>query len=611
MIFRNSAKSVLRTPFKTVLFLILTCIITIFLCTGVEMWSESENFIKNLDSDYSTIATFEYIGDNYPDISSISEGATEIIDSIDTEKIKKNPYVLKWDDSSLGKGEFSEYQFTNYLVEESKPAIIFAELSPELLVHGFVMGYIYDVVYSEADYLENICFFDLTLNDKVLSEGNYLIHGEFFLGPSANPHFRLINVDETDFQYSTLKSLSPFEKIEGTVQDFLRENPEYLQLAENYRRYNNMVNVVSTSDINALDVFHQQNCTLLEGRFFTESETLSNSNKIIITKFLASALNLKVGDSTNFNAFFKKDGFSLKQYCFKGVPDIDADFTVVGIIDSPKDLRATVYIPRENSLATSVYGYKFGQAKIKNGTADLFIESVSDLLPENIILSVFDQGYFTAFSILSALSKIGMIITIVSIIVGAVFLALFAFLFVGKQKDTLTIMDSLGSGKKSLYGYILSGTTLIIAPIAFLSGVLCYILFGLVFGKVFAYIQSLYTYNLNFSSARLGIQQPFVLNFEVNPFIILITCICVITVALSFSSIMMCLIKTNPFNNYKEKKKKTVKHIKVKHSFIYIRGALKYAVISIARGKAKGIAVAVVSLVVVIFQHFKYRYGKL
>ena len=565
------------------------------------MWSQSENFIKNLDTDYTTIASFEYVGDNYPDTSSISEDTTGILDSIDTEKIKNSPYVLNWDDSSQGIAWVGGVKFLNSLSRYSKCGILVVKLEPQNKKNNYVFGYILDTVYCEGNYSGKICYFDLSLINEEITEGNYLVHGEFFLGPNAYPHFKVTPINISNSENNSLNTLLPLVKIEGTSEDFLEQNTEYIELGEKYRRYNNSISIISTSDISALENVHQQKCTLLEGRFFTETEAKSNSHSIIITEYLASAFDIKIGDSINLFAYFKKEGISLKDGFFTEASDINADYSVVGIVSTPMDLRATVYIPKAVSFATSVSGYKLGQATLKNGTTDAFIDSVSSLLPPNLVISIYDQGYKTAYATLSALSKIGMIITIVSIVVGAVFLALFAFLFVGKQKDTLTIMDSLGSGKKSLFGYVLSGSGLIIAPAAIIAGTLSYILFGVLFEKFFTYIQSLYSYNLNFSSARLGIQHPFVLNFEVNPLSIFITCICVILAALIFSALMLAFLKTNPFKNYKEKKKKTVKHIRVKHSFTHISGALKYSVISITRGKAKGIVVAVVSLVVVVF----------
>ena len=66
MILGQSIKSVLRTPFKTILFILLIAAVTAFACLGFGMLSSGNRLLEAADRAYTTKAIIEYIDDGYP-----------------------------------------------------------------------------------------------------------------------------------------------------------------------------------------------------------------------------------------------------------------------------------------------------------------------------------------------------------------------------------------------------------------------------------------------------------------------------------------------------------------------------------------------------------------
>ncbi len=56
MLIKNSLKQMLRTPLKTILFLILLLLSTSLLTTGINLWQTSEKGIQEFKSLFNTIA---------------------------------------------------------------------------------------------------------------------------------------------------------------------------------------------------------------------------------------------------------------------------------------------------------------------------------------------------------------------------------------------------------------------------------------------------------------------------------------------------------------------------------------------------------------------------
>lgn len=104
MILRNSRSSILRMPLKAILFTLLIVAVTAFLYLGVNTFTASEQMLRACDENYTTIASIEYQGDNYPDESIYDEAMLSEVSQIDFNAIAGQPEVLLWQptDCSIG-----------------------------------------------------------------------------------------------------------------------------------------------------------------------------------------------------------------------------------------------------------------------------------------------------------------------------------------------------------------------------------------------------------------------------------------------------------------------------------------------------------------------------
>lgn len=60
MNFRNGIKSIVRTPVRTGLFLLLITAITVFLFLSLNTWSTSNAILRDSDKVFTTIVSFKY-----------------------------------------------------------------------------------------------------------------------------------------------------------------------------------------------------------------------------------------------------------------------------------------------------------------------------------------------------------------------------------------------------------------------------------------------------------------------------------------------------------------------------------------------------------------------
>ena len=109
MIFKYSLKGLMRTPFRTILFLILLAVVTSLMILGTNMKLTSENLLKEADEKFDTVATLEYMGKNYPDVSLYDATLVNLIEKYDFEKLNDAPYVLSYEPALNIRGTIADF----------------------------------------------------------------------------------------------------------------------------------------------------------------------------------------------------------------------------------------------------------------------------------------------------------------------------------------------------------------------------------------------------------------------------------------------------------------------------------------------------------------------
>ena len=305
-------------------------------------------------------------------------------------------------------------------------------------------------------------------------------------------------------------AISPCLQIESPETLYAEPNNVYLSMADYYNVMNNKVYVYRTQALADLEEFHQEQLHLISGRLFTEEEAQSGAKVCVMTETLANASGLAVGDTVTLRTM-NNTGLPAAD-CYWGTDSLanSDDYEIVGIVNYYEGLQYNVYVPSVPASAQpEKYVYKLGQATLKNGSADAFVEAVTPLLPARATVNVFDQGYQTVADSLSVIRGASTALSAVAFVAAVVVLLFFAFLFVEKQRDTVETMRCFGTSKAETRLYLLVGAGLI-ALIAVCIGVWIGTRFAArLISSAYSFVSGLQAVDLRYSNGYFGVAKNF------------------------------------------------------------------------------------------------------
>ena len=99
----------------------------------------------------------------------------------------------------------------------------------------------------------------------------------------------------------------------------------------------------------------------------------------------------------------------------------------------------------EGSFDSPLFGYQLGRAVLDNEKGREASDSLQAIVPDGVRVTLYDQGYSSAAQPLQAIKSTAMAVTAASACGTLVVLILFAFLFVGRERETVSILISLGT----------------------------------------------------------------------------------------------------------------------------------------------------------------------
>ena len=88
MILRHSINSIFRMKRRAALFLLLIIVLTTFIYLGVNTWISSENMMRMCNENYTTIASFTYMGAEYPDENVYDKSVIDAANAFDYSLIQ-------------------------------------------------------------------------------------------------------------------------------------------------------------------------------------------------------------------------------------------------------------------------------------------------------------------------------------------------------------------------------------------------------------------------------------------------------------------------------------------------------------------------------------------
>ncbi len=520
MTLRNSLKSIVRTPVKTLLYILLITAVTAFLYLGANTWSSSAQMLRDLDQNFTSIVTF-----STRDTFGSSEGYTsddlkEEIAGIPFDQITGDPRVLDWQAADVVMGTVDGYVSAIRDPNYSSPVLFLVTGVRPYAEDNPLAGKLVDTLYSYQHYEPGrtlfLSRFDLQPGEAIDREATYLIHAKNDRQNANGLAVEIVPFYSWDAEAAGVDTseIQPILKIDS-VEDFLADEGNiYHQIADYYRALGRTLRVNRVQDLASKKEFHQNFLQAVEGRLYTPEEAAEGKKLAVISDALARRRELSVGDSfTLFTPEEEGQGFSL----WGAKLNHEEVYEVVGILNYHEDYYDDIYIPAEETTVRPVnYVSELGQAVIKNGTAQAYIEDIQALLPENVQVNYYDQGYQDIADSLQLVQNAAIALSLIAFAVTLAVLAFFAFLYAETQQETVGIMRSFGETRLESRCYLLSGACLI---------ALVSIGLGIVIGLQYAedllyqalhFVSDLMFVDYRYSDGYRGLVKPFTPVFELS-----------------------------------------------------------------------------------------------
>ena len=638
-----SKKYMKRSRVKTLVLMILICLITVFMILGVGMLVNSNNLLKQADKTYTTVGILEYTAGEYPYERGMKAQSLKAIEKFPLEKIQNQKEVKAFHDNKLLMGyidgialtPFFDVSFFHYSVIEFQ--ILYGTndggyrctLTKSYYSNTAKDGKTFGLSFRDEEEKKK---FNLEIGHKYLASGDFRNENNLLM-------FRPAGVS------SLVENTKLGMDIPGYPVVDITDNPKYMEDAQTKKAWQNICDFYKVQNgsfqIHAADSlktnrdFYLGNNYLKQGKLWTDEDADKGEKVCIIHTGIASLLNKEIGDTIDLNLHFSNDSSNyFNSYDpNEGFAGKDT-YKVVGIYDSIQDeTDPYIYLPTKSlkNVPDKQKHFYLGSVVIKNGQAQDYQEKIEPFMKDYFRITIYDQGYAqTAAPIKAMRTNAILIITLCGGCCIAI-LMLFANLFVNKQQESIAVMTALGTTKKDIRFYIMHGASTILGVGALVGCIVGFVSAKGIISIAYQLSQKAYEQDLRFSSLRMGVQLPFEGKIESSFWVaILIGAIMVAvgTVICHFTANKLIRMTANFGGNISKKKKKKKEKIvqaasAPKESFSYekihitrasffpgkkIFYALKQSARSIRRnGKTSGVLL-LISIAITLFIVF-YNQG--
>ncbi len=573
--------TVKRSGLRSALLGFLLVCLTAVLSLGVCIYGAVSSYLAACDDYYTTVATLEYMGEQYPDdrvfdaalLEKVTNGETPVaaLSSLDG--------VLSYEPSK------SVFGTVDGMVRRDSD--VYAPNDAVLVIRDMVwdshmrayMGKIRQCVYSRVDRSNCVVFLtgEWSEGDEdpglFLPHTAYLVKGVYTQGGSSYLHFE-------PQAYST---------------DM--EDPALHAAARELSKMNNGVRVQMSRDLTAHLPFQRGELQLSAGTLFKETATVNREKVCVLSNRMADLFGVSVGDTLSLSLHVTDGGV------YEGdslAVTAAVPYTVVGLYGETERYTDYVFIPEDDTvpLLACPTGYTLGQFRLDNRQSESFYHAAAALLPKDFRLTVYDQGYTVTATPYRELLTMAKLFLTVSLLVGAAVLVLFAYLFVVRRKYEADILLALGGGKRHLCRFFGVGAVAITLP-ALLCGVgAAAIAEQRVMRLLQEFAVKYQTQDLRFSVSVMGATRT--LEFAPQSlwwrYVLVAVCLLLAVAAVTVGFTLGVAARR------KSVKKRRTPHLpkRAAHS-VYGGGWLKYAWLSIRRGHLRTVSTVAVAVVVALF----------
>lgn len=446
---------------------------------------------------------------------------------------------------------------------------------------GECYGRVSKALYTAEGKDEIVCYFLQGDTDFIPVEGQkYLLHGEFDSSMGVS-RFRLMPFPDSDDD--------PWLEVSGDDDPAVTESI-FAEYAERYRASNNSATLVASDSISSLEPFQQGTLYLTDGRFPQAGE----AGVCLLSGSMAEYLEVGVGDTLNLQILDSSQHRRADVY-------LTGDFRtleIVGVTNKQNDYKDLVWTSgAEDGFSAPLFGYTLGVATLDNAKAVQAAEALSALLPPLARLTLYDQGYAAAARPIQAMRGAAQAITLASACGALAVLVLFAFLFVGRQRETVGVLVSLGTPTGKIRLWLLSGAAAISGAAALLGAVIGTLTLGRVTAAAMAMAERLYATDTRYSEAANGLIKESMTADTVPGWPAPVAGAAVFLAALA---LCLAFLRHARKENAPKQGKVSVR-VPRGHTSTGGSGALRFAALSARRGGRRSVVVVAAALVLTLF----------
>ena len=592
---KNGLKSTLRTPGKTLLFLLILTVTAALLSVSCSVYGAVRGYLADCDDYFHTIAELEYIGEDYPNQAVYDEGfAAAVEENRDklSALIQAEP-VLAWEPASNELLISPELSRWDTLVPDPYAAVLRVRLYAFEEENGLYTALVKESYYSRTVHTGRLIMVRGVDGAPPLQfNTDYLMVGRFFTFSSG---FSSLQIEPASFwENGEIVELPPLLP-EGASPE---EEAPFLRYAEILHLQNDACRVSYTAAIEDLYPFHQQLMTLTEGRFFTQAEYDSAAKVCIVSERIAGMLGLQVGDRFSFT-LYRAEG---DLYEPDNRSQIDEDsYLIVGLISHSDSYPYWVFLPdaKVGRELSPVNGYTLGQFRLQNNRVPDFLELAAPLLEHGFRLNVYDQGYAAATEPMEELLFISGIFLAVCLLLAGCALAMQSHIFISRQREAARTMYAMGSGRLHVCVYYLSGALALTIPAAVFGAGIGKLAEGSVY-QVLQRFASQYTgQDLRFSATRLAITRT----LDFSPVSSMRSYLSAAAILAGGTLIFTLVFALLSLQDRETKKKKSARQRSPKSPARVSRlsGTFKYGLLSLIRSRGRTVAVLLLGLSAAMF----------
>ena len=480
MMLKHSTKSILRSPIKSMLFVLLLSAAILFVSLGSSMLYSANRMMEQADEQFDTAVSLKYGGLHNENGAWADEAFQETLEELDIAGIVNHPAVLAVD---------TEREIFAYAGEDTD---IIQRDSPFAYVNIFTFSprYIADddtwmVVSNESIFGDEIGEMILVKVNPLTKDGTLIEDfepGHTYLGAALITFASNTRVatfikasDLTNHPVGVLDSAPEiiditdrpdyFESEEGAMWELLIQSISIIDQS---------FSVTVSSYLPIMSPFHQNQTWLTDGEFEINDGTLLQTvdqNVCYISDRVAPLLGLEVGDTWPLKFHYADQGNPAFSYWEENGFTYETDLRIAGIFNEVPGLSFTVYMPFPAWVEKAPDNYEFLRVQIDNKQVDSYLSHVDGYLPDIIEVTVEDQGYAAAIKPIQTMQEQAITLTTISAVAGIAVSILFSYLFISRQRETAQIMMMMGTGRPKTLAYLLYGL-LLVAVIATIIGTL-------------------------------------------------------------------------------------------------------------------------------------------